>query len=621
MKAPKGVSGHLIALGLTMLMLLTAVAGLWEPLEAMAYDMWLRTRGVQVTSGNVVIIGIDDASISKIGRWPWNREIHARLLERLREAKVVTFDFTLANEADPQGDARLAEAIGRHGRVVLPVFFTFEKEGDDTYQVMRFPLPAFRKNAFSMGFVNYPTEADNIVRRTMPVTVDKNRTIPSLALASVMAAQGLGPTKATLAPDGTVQAGDLIIPTEKNKTPLLNFAGPAQSFPTYSYHQVLDGALPPEAFAGKVIFVGTTSPLLGDIYNTPFTRSNLVLGGNLPTPGVELHATAVDTFLNRSYYYRAPEGLNLFLLAFFSAASYTVALSLKGRPWRSLAAQIVLTAGWIAINGLVLIRGHYWINLVAPLIAGSVTYLAATVYNFILEQQERQKVKGLFGRYVSPAVVNELLAHPESIQLGGQRIDTTILFSDIRGFTAYSEGRSPEEVVSRLNEYFTRMTGIIFKHGGTLDKYMGDGIMAVFGAPIADPDHARHALEASKEMCDALVEMNALWKERGEPLFDLGVGLNSGPVLAGNIGSEERMDYTVIGEDVNLASRLESMNKQFKSRIIVSERTLRYLAPGETMPEQLDQLGLQEIGEVAVRGLIHPVKIYTLPTYNGERAV
>jgi len=226
--------------------------------------------------------------------------------------------------------------------------------------------------------------------------------------------------------------------------------------------------------------------------------------------------------------------------------------------------SVVLVAGaLLAVVFLVWLKLHYWVNAVSPLVMVAATYTGVTVENFLRTELERRQTKALFGRYVSPAVVEDLLRKGDRIELGGVKQEVTVLFSDIRGFTAFSEGKPPEAIVARLNEYFTAMTEIVFRRQGTLDKYLGDGLMAVFGAPAPSENHAAQAVAAAVEMLDRLEELNKQWQEKGEVNIGIGIGINSGSVVVGNIGSPERMDYTVIGEEVNLASRLG----EFKQRI------------------------------------------------------
>lgn len=581
--------------------------GWWDSLEAEGYDLWFRVRGQQAPPADIVIIGIDDESLARYGRWPWGREIHAALLEKLAGARLVGFDLTFNSSGTAEEDARLAKAIREHGRVVLPAHFSFEKDGQDVIQVLRPPVGVLLRETFSLGFVNFPTEQDNVVRTVTPVTQVQGRPFPAFSLAMALGEQGLAPSNLEIRPDQGVTAGNLLVPRPGGKAPFINFWGPAQTFTTVPYYQVLDGTVSPEFFAGKTVLIGPVSPLLKDALHTPFTQGNMVLKGALPAPGVELHATALASFRNGLYFYPVPLMVNTLLVALFGGAAYL--LTANRKPLQGLVILFLLIGVWVVVNWLLWWQMHTWVYLVAPMVTALLAYLGATVFNLVRVDQERKRIKGMFGRYVSPGVVDQLLKNPEMIKLGGQRLAVTVLFSDIRGFTSYSEGKQPEEIVARLNEYFSRMTAIVFKHNGTLDKFLGDGLMAVFGIPIPTQDHAGNALAAAKEMCVALHEMNAVWVARGEPVFNLGIGLNSGPVLVGNIGSEERMEYTVIGEEVNLASRLESMNKEYGTRLILSERTLACL--------NQDREGIVELGAVQVRGMVQPVKIYTLPEVNG----
>jgi adenylate cyclase len=217
----------------------------------------------------------------------------------------------------------------------------------------------------------------------------------------------------------------------------------------------------------------------------------------------------------------------------------------------------------------------------------------------------------MFNRYVSPDVVEELMANPDSVSLGGRRQLITVMFCDIRGFTAYSENKDPEVVVNRLNEYLTALTQVIFRHGGTLDKYLGDGLMALFGAPVFYPDHVQRAIQVAIEMLEEVEKLNQVYVAKGQTPLKVGVGINSGTVLVGNVGSPERMDYTVIGEDVNLASRVEGLTKNFNTMIVISERSVRMLEDVSQLPWEL-----QHLGHAEVKGFTAPVEIYTVAGHN-----
>ena len=239
--------------------------------------------------------------------------------------------------------------------------------------------------------------------------------------------------------------------------------------------------------------------------------------------------------------------------------------------WATVATAAYLgLAGWVATW---LFAGGYWLNVSQPVLASAFALFGGVGYQYFVEGREKRKMKKLFGQYVSKDVYEQLVANPALARLGGQRREMTVLFSDIRGFTTVSERGQPEEIVHMLNEYFTRMVDIVFRHKGTLDKFVGDMVMALFGAPLDDPLHADHAVEAALEMLDALHTLNMRWAAEGRPTLDIGIGINTGPMIAGNIGSDAIMSYTVIGDAVNLGSRLESLNKQYGTRIIISEFT------------------------------------------------
>jgi adenylate cyclase len=252
---------------------------------------------------------------------------------------------------------------------------------------------------------------------------------------------------------------------------------------------------------------------------------------------------------------------------------------------------------------------HVWFAAAAPMSATAIALFAGTAWNYFVEGKDKRRIKQLFGRYVSKSVFDQLEANPSMAGLGGTRRTMTVLFSDIRGFTAASENASPESVVAQLNEYFTVMVRVLHAHQGTLDKFVGDMVMGLFGAPVDDPQHAEHAVDAARAMVAELVRLNARWKAEGRASLDIGIGINSGEMIAGNIGSEAIMSYTVIGDAVNLASRLESLNKEFHTRIIISDATRTQLTRSDDVTP---------LGEVIVKGRTQPVAIFEVHVPFGE---
>lgn len=601
-------AGKYIVSGILGLFVMVAfLFNMWEPAELSLYDGWFKLRGKESPGNRIAIIAMDEKSIAELGPPPWSREIFANLLEKLPEARVVGFDLIFDAPSNEKADAGFAEAVSRHGRVVLGSMFAFEKDpGGETVQVLRMPIEQFLEGVNGIGFVNMPADKGNIVRRTTVIDTNTfSRPYPSFGLAVVLSADGLNPNDLSLSGD-ILKAGNYSVPLGGDYQTLINFWGPGKTFESYSCIDVLSGKIKPESFKDKIVLVGIDTPAeKNDYFENPFTKNNLVLTAALPSPGVEIHANAIMTYLTGRHFHRAGWPVNVILLLVVWLA--TVAASRRS-PWVGLASVILLAGALLAAVFLIWLKLHYWVNAVSPLVMVAVTYLGVTVENFLRVELERRQTKALFGRYVSPAVVEDLLRKGDRIELGGVKQEVTVLFSDIRGFTAFSEGKPPEAIVARLNEYFTAMTEIVFRRQGTLDKYLGDGLMAIFGAPAPVSNHAAQAVAAAVEMLDRLEELNKRWQEKGEVNIGIGVGINSGSVVVGNIGSPERMDYTVIGEEVNLASRLESSNKEFKTRIIISENTVRAVRPGE-IPAGWK---IKDLGDTQVRGLVERVKIYTL---------
>ncbi|NTW06141.1 MAG: adenylate/guanylate cyclase domain-containing protein, partial [Peptococcaceae bacterium] len=463
-----------------------------------------------------------------------------------------------------------------------------------------------------IGFINTSEDIDNVVRRLSMIDINTfKRPFPCFSLAVYLAHMNLDPNSLTLSQNNTLMAGNTAIPMDRQNQTLIDFWGSAATYSTYSYVDILEGKIPAEKLAGKIMLVGPTSAAERDVKYTPFTRGNMVLSGALPVPGVEVHASAIGTYLTNGYFNRAPSVVNLAILLGIGLLS-GLAVYRANNPWQGLLYILVLTAAVSALAYLSWNYQHYWINLVSPIALTALIYTAATTENLVTTELERRRTRAAFARYVSPDVVSELLQNKEGISLGGARMNLTILFSDIRGFTTFSEHKEPEYIVHRLNEYFTEMTSVIFKHGGTLDKFLGDGIMAFYGAPIQCEDHADRALKTATEMMERLAVLNQRWKDQGEPTIDIGVGINTGPVVVGNVGSSERMDYTIIGEDVNLAARLESMNKEYRTKILLSDRTIKYIVDPQ-LKEKTEYLA-----SANVRGMAEPVGIYTIKGFRNK---
>jgi adenylate cyclase len=361
----------------------------------------------------------------------------------------------------------------------------------------------------------------------------------------------------------------------------------------YSEEQLIAGQKPdvdPAMFRDKVVFVGVTAAGLFDVFETPFA------GGLMP--GIQIHASVADDFLSNRVMRPESRAVRIALVVTFALVIGLIATLLPA--WWAAAIFVAIVAAFAFVATQLFAAGH-WINITQPTLASSLALFGGVGYQYFFEGREKRKMKRLFGQYVSKDVYEQLVANPDLARLGGQRRQMTVLFSDIRGFTTVSEKGQPEEIVAILNEYFTRMVAIVFAHKGTLDKFVGDMVMALFGAPLDDPNHAEHAVDAALEMIRELNRLNEKWLAEGRPALDIGIGVSTGPMIAGNIGSEAIMSYTVIGDSVNLGARLESLNKEYGTRIIISEATRAALP---------DRYLFRPLGDVVVKGKTRPVAIF-----------
>ena len=652
----RAAAGLLIGLAAAFVFLALTDLEALHTVERKTYDWRLaRTARPATARKDIALVEIDEYSLrnlqSHTGRWPWPRVVHGSLIEYLTRGKpaLIVYDVNFA-EADTrvgfkygedtwsgsESDKAFADAIRKAGNVILLADATFEGESttnvewpDQGYRLSAEgiierrtifpPAPEFAAAAAGLGHNLFVLDSDGPLRHTVPFVRSRQRAIPSLGLAAALRAAGIG--AADLRVEGrTLAVADRRMPLEVRRvnTPdgvvhylwsLINFRGPAllpdlksRPYPSYAFfdllyseEQLLADAKPdidPAVFRDKIVFVGATAAGLNDVFETPFA------GGRMP--GAQIHAAVADDFLSRRFMRPESKGVRIALVFAFALAAGAIATLLPA--WWATGVFAAIIAGFAFVT-LRLFAGGQWVNITQPTLASSVALFGGVGYQYFVEGREKRKMKRLFGQYVSRDVYEQLVANPDLARLGGQRRQMTVLFSDIRGFTTVSERGEPEEIVGMLNEYFTRMVDIVFAHKGTLDKFVGDMVMALFGAPLDDPQHAEHAVDAALEMLRELQRLNAKWTAEGRPPLDIGIGISTGPMIAGNIGSEAIMSYTVIGDAVNLGSRLESLNKEYGTRIIISEATR------EVLP---DRYVFRPLGEVVVKGKTRPVAIFEI---------
>ncbi|MCA9384524.1 MAG: adenylate/guanylate cyclase domain-containing protein [Candidatus Magasanikbacteria bacterium] len=533
----------------------------------------------------LLVVAIDDASLSRIGRWPWDRSVHAELVRRLSNAgaRVIALDINFPENSTPESDAELARAIQQAGNVVLPIELSNVVIQDGQYvqegQSVK-PISSILGVASASGFTNLPLDSDNVARR-LPVSVNEKDGSQIYGFA----AEALRIARLVPALNE--------IPTDRSKRFIINYPGQPGVLPRLSAADILQGSADLSVVKDKIVFVGATARDLHDEQLVPTS-------GGIPMSGVEIHASIADTLLTRlwlkdaSFIANALSLLMGILLIGFSAFLL--------RPRYSVIALIVIIFGYITAGFLLFDKGIL-LGLFWPVVAVIAAYMGASVYRFVASEQDKSEIKQIFGRYVSPSVVESLMMDPSKIRLGGERRRMTVLFSDLRGFTTLSESLTPEQLVEVLNMYLDEMTKIVFAEGGVLDKYIGDAVMAFWNAPMTQEDHAARAVRCSLAMKKRLQEMNEQKLFPNGVQLRVGIGMNTGEMVVGNIGSSLRHDYTVIGDSVNLASRTESLCKDYGSEIIVTKNTLDELQ-GQFLQRELDQ--------VAVKGKTEPVKIHEI---------
>jgi adenylate cyclase len=462
---------------------------------------------------------------------------------------------------------------------------------------------AIASEAGGTGYFNVIVDADGIVRRialSTPYGIDKDPAnwdmYASIDVQTIRLYLGL-PNQQTILWYGrngvaSVEFGPkLKVRPDDVSRLMVNFHGPARTYPYISFADAAQKKFQPGAFKDKIVLVGASATGIGDLRVTPF--------GGLDFPGVEVHANLIDNILNRQFLKRGgKEALTDLAFILLFGLPLGIWLAVTQPRWMPLGLALLLP--FAAIVYFAFLHGS-WLNFIVPALFTLVPNVSlVALYRVLIEEQEKRKVRGAFQQYVSPEVIRRLLADPERVK--PRKSEITILFSDVRGFTSISESLDAQELADLLNGYLTEMTRIIFRNQGTLDKYIGDAVMALWGAPFDEPDHATRACEAALSMLARLAELQKEWRAQGQPVMDIGVGINTGVASVGNMGSSLRYGYTAMGDSVNLASRLEGLNKEYGTRIIISESTYKELRSDRVLVRELDM--------IRVKGKLLPVAIY-----------
>lgn len=630
---------------------------LLEALDKRVVDSMFHWRGPEPTSGQVVIVDLDERSLREVGQWPWPRNVVAELLVNIGAggAKAIGFDIVFAEPDRTSPGNFLVELARRHPEAFaedelarllregqldhdlvlgetlagLPsvLGYVFQLMDDGLKEEFAAPFPAARINlaprelqfadlalipayrpilnvgdisqAESEGFFNVFPDLDGTVRK-VPLFMGLD-SIPYPALALELARIGLGEESLVIHAEPRayggkhgllgVSLGERFIPTDERGQISVNFRGSAYSFPYKSAVEVLAGG-DPRFFEDKIVLIGTSAAGLLDLRATPFASVY---------PGVEVHANVIDNILAADpLRYDVYTDIAFTCLMIIIGGLLLSALLSYSGPLAGALGALLLAGGAVAGNYHFFFRQNEIVGLVYPLASLVLLFMVVTLFNYFYEGRKKRFISKAFSQYVPPELVEEMAGKPDELGLGGESREMTVLFSDVRGFTTISEGLEATELTHLMNEMLTPMTRVIHQHRGTIDKYMGDAIMAFWGAPLHDPDHARHALAAGLAMLAEIPRIREEFKARGWPPIKIGVGLNSGPMNVGNMGSEFRMAYTVLGDAVNLGSRLEGLTKQYGVDIMVSEYT-KGLAP---------EYAYRELDKVRVKGKDKPVAIF-----------
>ncbi len=639
MNKQKNIPEWLVVLGVSLLSVLAALfltnTTTFRTLELKSLDMRFGLRGpLEIEDNPVVIIKIDDQSDeSTPHRWPWPRSYFAHVLRNLNEAGVkaigVDVIFDQPDKFGEKEDDQLREVLTTYDNIVLAgkISRTFE-QGYSKSTVIP-PYEKFITPQSHWGLVSLESDLDGFYRRYIVSDVHKDSLYSSFAamLYKIYTDQ----ESAKLSSDEeSFHIGSLTIPKYDPSSMLVNFIGPAYSFPNYSFDNILDtedfdlledydldsfddpgdpefGISPGLKYSGilkdKIVLIGSTMQELHDNFPTPF----LDAGGNdsimakVEMPGVEIHANALLTMLQNRFLQRVPLALTignilLALLLTFLATRFLPTL------WSAAA----VFAGFIGfVFGAIYLFSSYnmIIEMVLPTLVVGFAYMGHILYHYLQTQREKRMLRGAFAQYVPEKVVEDIVANPEKLQLGGEERVVSVMFSDVAGFTSISEKLSPAELVILLNEYLTAMTNIVMEHNGIIDKYEGDAIMAEFGVPVPFDDHPQVACRVALRMQEKLVEMRAKWKEEGRPELEARIGINTGEMIVGNMGSQTVFDYTVMGDHVNLASRLEGANKQYGTFIMISEFTHAYVK---------NDFYTRPLDLIRVKGKEQPIEVFEL---------
>lgn len=590
--------------------------------EPSVHDLFSRMNLSNTPSSQIINIAIDENSLSKVGRWPWNRNLYGNIFEYVKDAKVIVFDSVITSSDNIQSDKKFFSRLKKMDNLILGTFFC-NKEQNSTINMTPFAVDIQNgkqmrlieyqyyanlpedlvKNAHAIGSVSTLPDNDGVIRKLSPIFRHNKTFYPSVGIKAAMKYKNIN---SLTYKNNTLILGDITIPLDKtNSEVYLQWYKPSKqnvnfiTHKTYSASDILDSynkmkkgekpPIPQEEFKDKIIIVGATAYALNDIKKTPI---------GVDYPGLEIQATFIDNIINNDFMKKTSLVLNLIVLAVLVILTVHTAKQLP--IIYSLLTLITIILGWFYIAKNIFFANGYIIDVITPLSFVLLAYSLTFVYKYFLAGRSRNNLKNVMSKYISKSVMKDVLKN-ETAELGGKRAYVSVLFADIRQFTSISEVYTPEEVSSLLNEYFSLIAPIIDKYNGTLNKFMGDAVMAIFGAPIEDENHAKNAVLCAEEILLEVKKLNYKWKISNKPEIRIGVAINTGYVFIGNIGSKDRMEFTVIGDSVNIASRIESLNRVYNTSFLISSSTYEKVK---------DIVNTIKIRDVSIKGRISSVTIH-----------
>lgn len=527
------------------------------------------------TLDDIVIVSIDDDSLEELGLLPWPRSYYSKVIDQINLSSVIGIDIIFDLETNVENDTALANSI-KNANVVLGMEYTsFSLRNGELHGENLIKPNATLGTTdidFDVGFVNLYQDSDGVVRTFTPYITGIE---DHFHFSTVIVEKFTG------------------FSSEFDQSRrLIKYYDEPEGYNYISFSDVYYNRINPDYFNGKIVLIGVTSPIEHDDYTVPISNQNM--------PGVEIHANLVQSILTKDYINYQDDISAIGIIFLFGIL--TGLLLFKFKIYIATIALVFIGIIYIFASIYIFDTGII-MKILYPILSIVLVSFALVVVYYRTEEKDRKWITSIFGKYVSPVVIDNLIKNPKMINLGGERRNITIFFSDIRGFTTISEKLTPEELVHLLNEYLTEMTSIIIKNEGLLDKFMGDAIMAFWGAPLKQPNHAEMACSSSLKMMERLKELQKKWKEEGISSFNIGIGINSGDAIVGNMGSSSRFDYTAMGDNVNLASRTEGLNKIYGTNIIITENTQKVVK---------DKFETRSLDVVRVKGKKKPIFIFEL---------